>query len=100
MKFDLNKRLERTESYQRLVEKLKRNPTERVDAKDWPRPDTPKEVIHHAVKGAASKNYTNSIVIFIIFNFFCCCLGAFGLAYGVRGSVNFCLYLIRVIRGK
>ncbi|GAA5802042.1 hypothetical protein HPULCUR_007502 [Helicostylum pulchrum] len=79
MKFELNKRLERTESYQRLVEKLKRNPSERVDAKDWPRPDTPKEVIHHAIKGAAR---------------------AFGLAYGVRGSVNFCLYLIRVIRGK
>lgn len=27
-------------------------------------------------------------------------IGAFVLAFGVRGSVNFCLYLIRVVRGK
>jgi len=45
----------RTTSYQRLVEKLKRNPSERVDTKDWPRPSTPKEVIQHAIKGATSK---------------------------------------------
>lgn len=57
MKFDLNERLQRTESYQRLVEKLKRNPSERVDTKDWPRPNTPKEVIQHAIKGAVSKDF-------------------------------------------
>lgn len=45
----------RTTSYQRLVEKIKRNPSERVDTKDWPRPNTPKEVIQHAIKGATSK---------------------------------------------
>jgi hypothetical protein len=45
----------RSTSYQRLVEKLKRNPSERVDAKDWPRPDTPKEVIQHAIKGGIRK---------------------------------------------
>lgn len=45
----------RTTSYQRLVEKLKRNPSERADTKDWPRPNTPKEVIQHAIKGATSK---------------------------------------------
>lgn len=27
-------------------------------------------------------------------------LGAFVLAYGVRATVNFCLYLIRILRGK
>lgn len=54
----MNERLQRTESYQRLVEKLKRNPSERVDTKDWPRPDTAKEVIQHAIKGAASKDTT------------------------------------------
>ncbi|KAG1107004.1 hypothetical protein G6F42_016524 [Rhizopus arrhizus] len=69
----------RTTSYQRLVEKLKRNPSERVDTKDWPRPSTPKEVIQHAIKGATR---------------------AFVLAYGVRATVNFCLYLIRILRGK
>ncbi|CAO3647052.1 unnamed protein product [Mucor fragilis] len=69
----------RTTSYQRLVEKLKRNPSERADTKDWPRPSTPKEVIQHAIKGATR---------------------AFVLAYGVRATVNFCLYLIRILRGK
>jgi hypothetical protein len=69
----------RTTSYQRLVEKLKRNPSERVDPKDWIQPKTPKEVIQHAIKG---------------------CIRAFVLAYGVRATVNFCLYLIRIMRGK
>lgn len=45
----------RSTSYQRLVEKLKRNPSERVDTKDWPRPDTPKGVIQHAIKGGIRK---------------------------------------------
>ncbi|KAI8063716.1 uncharacterized protein B0P05DRAFT_555409 [Gilbertella persicaria] len=69
----------RSTSYQRLVAKLKRNPSERIDPKDWPKPDTPKEVIQHAIKGASR---------------------AFLLAYGVRASVNFCLYLIRVLRKR
>lgn len=88
----------RTTSYQRLVEKLKRNPSERADTKDWPRPNTPKEVIQHAIKGATSKfekkkiretRYSPTTQ-----------LGAFVLAYGVRATVNFCLFLIRILRGK
>lgn len=55
MKFDLNNRLKRTESYQKLREKLKRHNSERVDTKDWPRPETPKELIEHAIKGGASR---------------------------------------------
>lgn len=97
MKFDLNERLQRTESYQRLVEKLKRNPSERVDTKDWPRPNTPKEVIQHAIKGAVSKRFISLFMYHLLMHVF---IGAFVLAYGVRGSVNFCLYLIRVVRGK
>ncbi|KAI8378960.1 hypothetical protein BD560DRAFT_453314 [Blakeslea trispora] len=69
----------RTTSYQRLVMKLKRNPSERMDPKDWPRPNTPKDIIQHALVGASR---------------------AFILAYGVRGSISFCLYLIRVLRKK
>jgi hypothetical protein len=88
----------RTTSYQRLVEKLKRNPSERADTKDWPRPNTPKEVIQHAIKGAISK--TIKIDFKGIKFFLTTQLGAFVLAYGVRATVNFCLYLIRILRGK
>jgi hypothetical protein len=45
----------RTSSYQRLKEKLKRNPTEKVDTSKWPRPKTPQQVLHHAVKGGLRK---------------------------------------------
>ncbi|PHZ12325.1 uncharacterized protein RHIMIDRAFT_203365 [Rhizopus microsporus ATCC 52813] len=69
----------RTSSYQRLVEKLKRNPSERFDPADWPRPKNYSQVLDHALKGGAR---------------------AFILGYGVRGGVNFCLYLIRVLRKK
>jgi hypothetical protein len=55
MTLDIDEKPHRTSSYQRLVEKLKRNPSERVDTKDWPRPDTAKGVIQHAIKGATSK---------------------------------------------
>lgn len=55
MTLDMDEKIHRTSSYQRLKEKLKRNPSERVDTSDWPRPDTAKEVIQHAVKGATSK---------------------------------------------
>lgn len=75
----VEEKIHRSSSYQRLKEKLKRNPSERMDPKDWPKPETAKEVIHHAVKGAAR---------------------AFALAYGVRASVNFLLFLIRVVKGK
>lgn len=51
----LEEKIHRSSSYQRLKEKLKRNPSERLDPKDWPKPETAKEVIQHAVKGAASK---------------------------------------------
>ncbi|KAI8875183.1 hypothetical protein K501DRAFT_203150, partial [Backusella circina FSU 941] len=63
----------------RLKEKLKRNPSEKVDTSKWPRPKTPQQVLHHAIKGG---------------------LRSFILAYGVRATVNFLLYLIRVFRGK
>ncbi|KAI7906884.1 uncharacterized protein BX663DRAFT_426074 [Cokeromyces recurvatus] len=69
----------RTTSYQRLVEKLKRNPSEFTNVKDWSKPNTPKDIIHHSLKGGSR---------------------AFVLAYSVRASVSFCLYLIRIIRGK
>ncbi|SAM04863.1 hypothetical protein [Absidia glauca] len=69
----------RVSSYQRLKEKLVRNPSERVERKDWPRPDTLQALINHAVKGGAR---------------------AFVLAYGVRAGVNFCLYLLRVMRKR
>lgn len=45
----------RTSSYQRLVEKLKRNPSERFDPEDWPRPKNYNQVLDHALKGGASK---------------------------------------------
>lgn len=45
----------RTSSYQRLKEKLKRNPSEKVDTSKWPRPKTPQQVLHHAVKGGLRK---------------------------------------------
>ena len=44
----------RTTSYQRLVMKLKRNPSERMDPKDWPKPNTPKDIVQHALIGASS----------------------------------------------
>ncbi|KAI8337292.1 hypothetical protein BC941DRAFT_352914 [Chlamydoabsidia padenii] len=69
----------RVSSYQRLKEKLVRNPSERLDPKDWPRPDNLRVLINHAVKGGAR---------------------AFVLAYGVRAGVNFCLYLLRVMRKR
>ncbi|OBZ87329.1 hypothetical protein A0J61_04629 [Choanephora cucurbitarum] len=69
----------RTTSYQRLVMKLKRNPSERMDPKDWPKPNTPKDIVQHALIGASR---------------------AFLLAYGVRGSISFCLYLFRVLRKR
>ncbi|EIE89776.1 hypothetical protein RO3G_14487 [Rhizopus delemar RA 99-880] len=75
----MSERLKRASSYQRLIERLKRNPSERFDPEDWPRPKTYRQVWHHALKGGAR---------------------GFILAYGVRAGVNFCLYLIRVIRKK
>lgn len=45
----------RTSSYQRLVEKLKRNPSERFDPADWPRPKNYSQVLDHALKGGTSK---------------------------------------------
>ncbi|KAI8142242.1 hypothetical protein BJV82DRAFT_516914 [Fennellomyces sp. T-0311] len=72
---------QRSSSYDRLRAKLKRNPSSftKVDKKDWPRPQTPKEIAIHAIKGGAR---------------------AFLLAYGLRAGVNFCFYLLRVIRKK
>ncbi|KAI8393947.1 uncharacterized protein BYT42DRAFT_487758 [Radiomyces spectabilis] len=69
----------RISSYQRLKAKLIRNPSERADPKDWPRPKNAIQLIQHAVHGGVR---------------------AFLLAYGVRGGVNFCLYLLRVIRKR
>ncbi|KAF7725989.1 hypothetical protein EC973_009135 [Apophysomyces ossiformis] len=71
--------IQRTSSYQRLKAKLIRNPSERADPKDWPTPKNTAELLQHAVKGGAR---------------------AFILAYGVRAGVNFCLYLLRVMRKK
>jgi hypothetical protein len=51
----MSERLKRASSYQRLIERLKRNPSERFDPEDWPRPKTYRQVWHHALKGGASK---------------------------------------------
>ncbi|KAL0090897.1 hypothetical protein J3Q64DRAFT_1707611 [Phycomyces blakesleeanus] len=69
----------RVSSYQRLKVKLHRPPQENPVPKDWHRPSNLEELIHHALKGGAR---------------------AFLLAYGVRAGVNFCLYLLRVMRKK
>ncbi|KAI9491182.1 hypothetical protein BDB00DRAFT_767539 [Zychaea mexicana] len=72
---------QRSSSYQRLKAKLKRNPSSftELPKKDWARPQTPKELAIHAIKGGAR---------------------AFLMAYGLRAGVNLCFYLIRVIRKK
>ncbi|KAI9323625.1 hypothetical protein BX666DRAFT_1847844 [Dichotomocladium elegans] len=69
----------RSSSYQRLKAKLKRNPSsfQAINKEAWPRPETPKEVLLHALKGGAR---------------------AFLLAFGVRGGVILCLSLLRVMR--
>lgn len=46
----------RTSSYQRLVEKLKRNPSERFEPEDWHRPKTYQQTTLHALQGGASNN--------------------------------------------
>ncbi|KAI9486495.1 MAG: hypothetical protein EXX96DRAFT_534748 [Benjaminiella poitrasii] len=69
----------RTTSYQKLVTKLKTNPSESSNPKDWSKPDTYERIINHSIKGG---------------------LRSFILAYGVRATVSFCLYLIRIVRGK
>jgi len=69
----------RTSSYERLKAKLVRDPSQLNNKKDWNRPDTPEAIIRHALRGGAR---------------------AFLLAYGVRAGVNFCLYLIRVVRKR
>ncbi|RCH78101.1 hypothetical protein CU098_000964, partial [Rhizopus stolonifer] len=43
----------RTSSYQRLVEKLKRNPSERFEPEDWHRPKTYQQTTLHALQGGA-----------------------------------------------
>lgn len=52
-------KIHRTSSYQRLKEKLKRNPSELIDTSDWKKPETPSQVLQHAIKGAASMGYRN-----------------------------------------
>ncbi|KAI9022769.1 hypothetical protein CLU79DRAFT_804209 [Phycomyces nitens] len=69
----------RVSSYQRLKGKLHRPPQENPIQKDWHRPSNLQQLVHHALKGGAR---------------------AFLLAYGVRAGVNFCLYLLRVMRKK
>ncbi|CAO3609883.1 unnamed protein product [Cunninghamella blakesleeana] len=69
----------RVSSFQRLKEKIARNPSERLEPKDWPRPNNAKELLKHSFKGGAR---------------------SFLLAYGVRAGINFCLYLLRVMRKK
>ncbi|KAI7861729.1 hypothetical protein BDF14DRAFT_1898696 [Spinellus fusiger] len=69
----------RVSSYQRLKEKLHRPPQEEKYPKDWYINKTPREIAQHAFKGGAR---------------------AFLLAYGVRSSVNLCLYLLKVLRKK
>ncbi|KAI8089945.1 uncharacterized protein BX664DRAFT_334285 [Halteromyces radiatus] len=69
----------RVSSYQRLKEKLARNPSERIEKKDWPQPKNVSELLNHAIKGGAR---------------------SFLLAYGLRAGVNFCLYLLRVMRKR
>ncbi|KAL1930409.1 hypothetical protein VTP01DRAFT_10571 [Rhizomucor pusillus] len=72
---------QRTSSYHRLKAKLKRNPSSytELSKKDWYLPKDAKQVAVHALKGGAR---------------------AFLIAYGLRAGVNFCLYLLRVVRGR
>ncbi|KAI9248612.1 hypothetical protein BY458DRAFT_526365 [Sporodiniella umbellata] len=71
--------LGRSQSYQRLIEKIKRNPSERREPVSWPRPETSKAVMIHAVQGG---------------------IRSFLLAFGIKAGINFCLYLIRVLQKK
>lgn len=45
----------RVSSFQKLKEKIARNPSERLEPKDWPRPNNVEELLKHSFKGGASK---------------------------------------------